>query len=104
MNQHYTFYTDHNHEWLAVERSELDEMGITDQISGYSYQADDIVYLEGDFDAELFIKAKERLGIAVIFDTHFDKVTPIRGYKRYKPHDEIERKKSAVAIYRTVAY
>ncbi len=55
----YDFYNDPSHGWLKVQRKELVELGIETQISGYSYQKGDAVYLEEDSDAPKFIDAWE---------------------------------------------
>lgn len=55
----FDFYSDPSHGWLKVQRKELVELGIESQISGYSYQKGDAVYLEEDSDASQFIDAWE---------------------------------------------
>lgn len=57
----YQMFCDPGHGWLRVKRSELDALGITNKISGYSYQKGIYAYLEEDCDASLFIK---HVGIA----------------------------------------
>ena len=53
--ENFTFYEDASHGWLEVPKSLLKELGIADQISSYSYQSGDMVYLEEDADLSLFI-------------------------------------------------
>ena len=53
----YIWAIDAGHEWLAVRKSELEELGIADQISAYSYQKGSTAYLEGDCDAARFLDA-----------------------------------------------
>lgn len=55
----YDFYSDPSHGWLKVKRQELIELGIETQISAYSYQKGDYVYLEEDGDACKFADARE---------------------------------------------
>jgi len=62
MSKKYVFHTDAGHGWLAVKRKELDELGILDKVSPYSYQKGGTVYLEEDCDASLFMDAKEAKG------------------------------------------
>lgn len=54
----YKFHSDAGHGWLAVSKAELVRLGIADQITEYSYQHGEIVYLEEDVDAGLFISAR----------------------------------------------
>ena len=53
----YTFYEDGGHGWLAVKRKELDDLGIAHEITGFSYQKGDTVYLEEDQDLSTWAKA-----------------------------------------------
>jgi hypothetical protein len=48
------------HSWLRVPLSELDALGIRDNITEYSYEDDLYAYLEEDCDLTTFIEAKER--------------------------------------------
>jgi len=48
------------HSWLRVPLSELDILGIRNNITQYSYEDDLYAYLEEDCDLTTFIKAKER--------------------------------------------
>ena len=56
----YKFHSDPGHGWLQVPRSEIGKLGIEDEISSYSYQCRDSVYLEEDCDLYRFVKAYER--------------------------------------------
>jgi hypothetical protein len=58
------FYCDPGHGWVAVKVSLLLELGITGQISGYSYVKGGTAYLEEDCDAERLIRALNAKGIA----------------------------------------
>ena len=53
----YIWAIDAGHEWLAVRKSELEDLGIAHQISAYSYQKGSTAYLEGDCDAARFLDA-----------------------------------------------
>lgn len=59
----YIFHSDAGHGWLAVDREELVELRIADQISSYSYQRGSTVYLEEDCDASTFINALDAKGL-----------------------------------------
>ena len=53
----YTFVTDPGHGWVSVPLEDIKRLGITDNISAYSYMTDKRVYLEEDCDAGLFLDA-----------------------------------------------
>ena len=55
----YTHYEDNGHGWIAVKLTELDELGIADKISAYSYLRGHTAYLEEDMDAGTWIAAYE---------------------------------------------
>ena len=65
------FHSDAGHGWLKVTTQQLDELGIYNQVSRYSYinvaySNDDEsydVYLEEDCDAPLFLNALKDQGI-----------------------------------------
>jgi len=78
----YRFYSDPGHGWLAVKRDELIRLGILDQISSYSYQRGETVYLEEDCDASTFIAAKTKANEGLQFqESHTDNSSPIRSYE-----------------------
>jgi hypothetical protein len=58
-------HSDPGHAWLAVKLSELDMLGIRNDISSYSYVKGKTVYLEEDCDAGKFIEAMRAKGIEV---------------------------------------
>lgn len=80
----YRFYTDPGHGWLKVSRDELELLHIEDQISEYSYQLGNNVYLEEDCDAGIFINALENMGVKVEYTTiNTNNDSPIRLLQRY---------------------
>jgi hypothetical protein len=79
----YIFHTDPGHGWLEVTRAECLRLGILDQISPYSYQYGDKVYLEEDCDAALWVEAKRAHGEKFKFDEQHLEVTPIRRYQSF---------------------
>lgn len=86
----YDFYSDPRHGWLKVERRELVELGIENQISGYSYQKGDYVYLEEDGDASKFADAWEakhqvKLMNSLINYHIADRASKIRRYQPFSP-------------------
>lgn len=56
------YYQDPGHGWLRVPRSLVVELQIDDQISSYSYQQGDVVFLEEDCDAGIFARAMKQQG------------------------------------------
>ena len=80
----YTFHSDLGHAWVAVKRAELRRLGLLDEISRYSYQNGETVYLEEDCDAALFIAKKESLGEPLTFrEKHKDTDHYIRKFSSY---------------------
>jgi len=59
------FYYDAAHGWLEVPRADLAELGILGRISGFSYERGELVYLEEDRDAGVWVLACERAGRTV---------------------------------------
>ena len=83
----YIWAVDAGHEWLAVKKSELVELGIADKISLYSYEKGGTAYLEGDCDASLFFEAY-RTKHGVEPQTKQGKVwdvQPLRRFASYTP-------------------
>lgn len=60
--QTFTHYTDPGHGWVEVPRSLLNELGIADKITSYSYQRGEDVFLEEDCDLLTFARAMEKAG------------------------------------------
>ena len=86
-----TFYSDAGHGWLKVSLKDLEELGIVDQITPYSYIKGNYAYLEEDADANTFAKAFEKkTGKKVKFADIKEVVettgrSPIRNYLPYSP-------------------
>lgn len=57
MPSRFVFHEDAGHGWLEVPYNIIVILKLQDKISGYSYRKNDLVYLEEDCDAPLFIKA-----------------------------------------------
>jgi hypothetical protein len=62
MKTEFYYYTDPGHGWLEVPRDLLHDLGIADDISRYSYQRLDKVFLEEDCDLSLFTRAMGAAG------------------------------------------
>ena len=87
----YDFISDPGHGWLRVTRTELNGLGIADQISSCSYQKGQYVYLEEDCDAPVFEKAweaKHKRKLHDEIDFRYVDRTPIRGYASYNKEVE----------------
>jgi len=92
--EHFKFHHDAGHGWLAVPYSAIESLGIENQVSDYSYRLNEIVFLEEDLDAVLFIKAYlKRIGRAendfaafkpLSQDVYDGNSSAIRGYPQYK--------------------
>lgn len=58
MRDHFHFYADAGHGWLAVTTDDLADLGLrASDFSACSYKKRDLLYLEEDCDAGLFILA-----------------------------------------------
>jgi len=88
-NRKFDYYADPGHGWIAVRRTDLLKAGVADQISRCSYQHKDMVFLEEDRDAGIFIKALAEQGIKAEFRQHHtDRSSKIRSYASYAPRAE----------------
>ena len=87
----FTFHHDAGHGWLEVNRADLAELNIATEISPFSYQSGNKVYLEEDCDMPTFVRAyEERFGVSVTTDNLANNVyegddSHIRGYSSYRP-------------------
>lgn len=79
------FYADPGHGWGAVKRKVLDQLGITDKISTYSYQKGQTVYLEEDCDLSTLVTTLALKGEVVQYkEKHTNKYSPIRSYEHFR--------------------
>lgn len=77
-------YSDPGHGWFKVERALLIKLGIFNDITGFSYQRNDNVYLEEDCDAGRLFQALDAAKIAWSYkENHTDKTSKIRGYRGF---------------------
>jgi len=85
-NKIFKAYSDDGHGWMAVKIADLCELGIENQISVYSYQKGESVYLEEDCDLITFVKAFE-LKFNTKIQMKFVRIngrSVIRSYQNYK--------------------
>lgn len=57
-----TFIEDPGHAWLKIPRSHLNGLGIAGDITPYSYQKGNIIYLEEDLDWGIYMNARKEQG------------------------------------------
>lgn len=78
-------YTDSGHGWAAVKLAELEYLGITHKISGYSYISGDTAFLEEDCDLSVYLHALKALGKEYTFiEKHTNGDSAIRGFKSFQ--------------------
>ena len=79
-------YSDPGHGWGAVKRKVLDQLGITDRITEYSYQKGGTVYLEEDCDLGTLLTTlrDKNIGFTVVEKNSANRYSPIRSYERFK--------------------
>ena len=88
MRMTYHAYIDPGHGWLKVPRKELYELGIADEITPYSYQRGEWVYLEEDGDLTTFANAHPRWSEVKQIAHHSQGLSLIRSYNRYTARGE----------------
>jgi hypothetical protein len=80
----FVIYSDPSHAWCKVRRDLLVKLGITNEITSFSYLRGDYVYLEEDYDLSLLVSTLKDKGIPVQFDErHTNKSSKIRSYTAY---------------------
>jgi hypothetical protein len=99
------YHTDAGHGWLAVRRSLLRELGIEHDISSFSYQKGETVYLEEDSDCGCFFEAMVEAGYTaeqvherIEVQQNKGRHNPIRSYDSYEPEVKPVAMKSTSAI------
>lgn len=79
------FYSDPGHGWGAVKRKVLDQLGIADKITYYSYMKGGTVYLEEDCDLALLVNTLKARNIGFVYEEKStNRYSPIRNYLRYQ--------------------
>ena len=77
-------YTDAGHGWAKVKRKVLENLSIAPDVSSYSYQYKDNVYLEEDCDLSLLLQRLHSDSVAVKFVyKHTDGDSKVKSYERY---------------------
>lgn len=79
------YFTDPGHGWVSVKLQTLNDLGIADKISTYSYMRGSSAYLEEDCDLGLLYQACDSRGLSIDLTTkHTNKRSPIRSYSVYR--------------------
>lgn len=88
----FKLHEDSGHGWLEVKKDLLVKLGISNDISIFSYMKGDKAYLEEDGDLSVFIKALENLGytrvqlmtfLNSVPRFHTNEASVIRSYESY---------------------
>jgi len=78
------FHNDSGHEWLSCKKKLLNDLGLSEKISAFSYQKGKTAYLEGDLDAQILIeKLMQENYSFLIVDGAYRRSSPIRNYERF---------------------
>jgi len=77
------FHNDGGHGWLECGRELIASTGIANDISDYSYQRGNNVYLEEDCDMPLLLDALRKRSIGVVVNDMYEDESPVREYARY---------------------
>jgi hypothetical protein len=78
-------FADPGHAWARFPKAKLVKLGIADKISTYSYENGTNAFLEEDCDLSVLITALRDRGYEIKFnESHTNRQSKIRGYKRYK--------------------
>jgi len=81
----FTFYADPGHGWLEVPRDLLHDLGIADEITPWSYQRLDTVFLEEDCDLTTFALAMNNAGRKfTMLETHTNGDSFVRSLPSYR--------------------
>ena len=78
------YYQDPGHGWVKISIKKLQQLGIEDKISHYSYMRRDQAYLEEDCDLGLLFKTCDSLSITIkLKEFNSNKSSKIRNYDSY---------------------
>ena len=80
------YYQDPGHGWVKVKLSLLQKLGISEQISTYSYMRKDNAYLEEDCDLGKLYSALDNAGITLKLKSFVarEKRSKIRSYDYFR--------------------
>jgi hypothetical protein len=81
----YNFHEDAGHGWLEVPKKDIEKINLLNRLSSYSYINNDLIYLEEDFDAVIFVNKLKENNIFVELNYIYDgNTSKIRSYSRFK--------------------
>jgi hypothetical protein len=79
------YFTDPGHGWVGVKKEILENLGIADKVSHYSYMRGASAYLEEDCDLALLYSACDAKNIKIdLLPKHTNNNSPIRSYATYR--------------------
>lgn len=79
----FKFYADPGHGWLCVPKEIIEWLGITGNVTKYSYFDENNIYLEEDCDATMFDRAIKEKGLSYsIEEIYHAGNSPVRSKKR----------------------
>ena len=84
-------YSDCQHAWVKVKKTELHRLGIAEKITAYSYQFGEYAYLEEDCDLATYLvayfggKLPEDWRSSIKFVEHYSNHSRVRSYSHYTP-------------------
>ena len=91
------FYQDPGHGWVRVPLQLLEDLGIAEQISSYSYMRGAYAYLEEDCDLSRLLGAAQAAGLTVkLREFHTNNQSRIRGYRPYRTAAHAQRFEAAL--------
>lgn len=84
-NRTFTYITDSGHGWVKVPLKDIVNLGLVNDIGGYSYKRGDYVYLEEDCDYPKVLRELRARGVEVKYRLINCKTRPsrIRNYEHY---------------------
>jgi len=68
----YNFHEDAGHGWLEVPKKDIEKINLLNRLSSYSYINNDLIYLEEDFDAVIFVNKLKENNIFVELNYIYD--------------------------------
>ena len=79
------FFQDPGHGWIKAPKALLEQLGIANEITPYSYQRGNFAYLEEDCDASTLLEAARKAGVEITLRSrHCDRESRIRAYEGYE--------------------
>jgi len=78
------YYQDPGHGWVRIAKDKLKELNIAHLISRYSYERNNVAFLEEDCDLGILFVTCDNQGIKIkLKDFHTNRQSKIRTYNHY---------------------